>query len=968
MTENTRKKRAEKKPEEDRSKKPSSEKNRKGEPRNLFTRISLRIIKILLIWIPAVLIVLIAVLLIALELYLSPERVEELIIANFNELSYGTISLKVRDFSPYGGFEMDKILILNGEEFNKTKFVEIDKLVVRYGLFSMLIGNVHIDEIGIYRPRIYLKEKNGVWNAARLMKPGKEKPEEIPEVEEISEEGPPSKEINLPVSVEFLFKFILDDLRLYVNGSSFNSSAEGLTYTMDIRIPPFKTIPKSIEAVSLLKTMNFELNPKGEMDIFFSSREAGVKTPLMLNWKLFFDKGEEKRSAFESSLNVGTYKAPVRFQKTHLAPLDFIVSYDLTFYPVRDILKLSHLDIKFMDKKWIGLTGLIKQVTTKQEIDLKMAESNIVLDDLYPYFVSITGDRRTKFRGVVSLFPLTIDGNPEYMNIDGEINLKKIYFKNPGAEADIPSLQLLYSVKKRSGDMKISSGIKIPHLFYTLERDRSGDNGLDLDLDVFSYNNFEKIDINFLKFKFYNPAIKKDALTLALEGKVRLKPELSGNVNITRFTFLKEPLLGMLPGGIKKSLVSAPVNKPVNMSLDLEFALGTDATEAKLAMLLKVPDYNVEDLKINTSVFQDNIKKRVSLKKFTLGTETLGLSVNAGGTIDIKTPPFNDSDLRVSVKLDSPEMKPIYGPWKLSGIFELAASMKGDLKTGRASGNILIDRLFVKNDQSMLRVDDVNLDFPFEYSFQASGPGESRIAVNKGQVIDNENFKAAENFSIKSIRAKHPSRDMQFEYMKDFAATMFFKNNAFEIVKLKTYILDGAVYGRDIIFNLADMPYTGSFKNIEYRLVLDVTNVDIGQLDNPDPKAKTREAELSLNANFSGRGLDMFAGKGKDRSKELNVKGFININKVGERFANRLFKGLSEEKGESKLGIAQYAVDNSMSIKGFNYNLDMGLMYVNVHFERRLLGYIIQVEDVKFDRVPIQSYLNNIFRRESDEI
>ncbi|MCP4726775.1 MAG: hypothetical protein GY863_17160, partial [bacterium] len=405
---------------------------------------------------------------------------------------------------------------------------------------------------------------------------------------------------------------------------------------------------------------------------------------------------------------------------------------------------------------------------------------------------------------------------------------------------------------------------------------------------------------------------------------------------------------------------AVPLSKPVDMNLGLQFALG-DAIKADLGMLIKVPDFNINDLKLSAKMSQDNREQRLALKSFTMGTKTLGLSISANGTLDMKSQPFSDSDLKLIVKLDSPEMKPIYGPWELSGLFQLAANMKGDLKTGKAYGSIEIEKLFVKNDESKLSVEDVNLNFPFEYYFASTGPGASRIAVDKSQVIDNEKFKEMENFSIRSIKAVHPAREIQFEYLKDFAATMFFRNNTFELVKLKAYVLDGAVYGRDILFNLADMPHTGSFKNVEYRLILDVTNVDIGKLDNPDPAVKSRDAELSLNANFTGTGLDMFIGKGKDRGKELNVKGYINIHKVGEKFSNKLFKGLSEERGQSTLGIAQFAVDSSVSIKGFNYNLDTGLMYVKVSFIRKgFIGYIITVENILFDRVPIQNYLRSI--------
>jgi hypothetical protein len=346
-------------------------------------------------------------------------------------------------------------------------------------------------------------------------------------------------------------------------------------------------------------------------------------------------------------------------------------------------------------------------------------------------------------------------------------------------------------------------------------------------------------------------------------------------------------------------------------------------------------------------------------------SRTAGLKIGAIGRIDTAAPPFSDSDLSITAELDSPQMKPIYGSWNLSGRFKLTFNMKGDINTGKTSGNIKINNLFVNNKESLLSIEDLNMDFPFEYHF-ASGIVESRIAVDKIQLFDNENFKEKENFTIRSVKAKHPARKIEFEYAKDFAATMFFRNNAFEITKMKMYVLDGAVYGRDILFYLADMPATRNFKNVEYRLVLDAANVDIGKLDNPDRKGRS-EAELSLNAHFSGKGLDMFLGKGKDRGKELNTKGFIDINKIGEKFAKKLFEGLNEEKGKSKIGIAQYVLDNTMNIKGFNYNLDIGLMDVEVALSRRAIGYLILVEDIRITRMPIQEYLNNIFGRDQNE-
>lgn len=911
------------------------------------SKTAFKIIRIIFLWIPLAVISLVAAVLITAGLILTPARVESLVVDNFNSRSYGTISLKVDSFNLYSGFSIRNLVIRNGKEFNNSKFVEIEKLALKYGFFSIFIGNIHFDEIGIYKPRIYLEEKNGAWNFARLMHPTQKTKEE-----EKPEEGPPSKEINLPISVQFLLKFVLDDLRLYAKGSAFKTSVEGLTYNMDIWMPPFKRIPKSLEAATLLERMKIELNPREEMDVSFYSRDAEAELPLVLTWKLIFNKGADKKANFTSFFKFGTYKTPVRFKRTHLAPLNFMISYDMLYNPASDFLELNHFGVRFLGRKWLFLTGSVKNVTTSRNMDIRMTESNIVLDDFYPYFLSITGDTGTRFKGAISLFPLSVQGTPSSMDIKGEINCRNIFFKNPSAEAALPLVRLSYSVLKRSENMRINAKLDIPHLAYALERDRSGDNGLELNADVSALNGFQRVNLNGISLRLFNPEKKANALDIALKGDVELKPAMSGRISVTRFTFRKEPLPGMLTAAHRKSLEAVNLQKPVDIILNLGFSMAGGITAAALDMMVKVPDYNVNDLNLALDVAQNENKKLVALHRLHIGSKLKNLSIDARGNVEMKTQPVSDSDLKLAVSLNAPELNAVYGPWQLAGLFKLNASVKGDLKKGKAFGNIRIEKLFVKNDQGALRsINDLNLNFPFEYYFTPRYSGESRITVDKSSVIENENFREKENFTIKSVWIKHPSREDSLECLKDFSATMFFRNNTFEIVQLKAYVLDGSFYGRNILFNLADMKK----ENMEFKMVLDITNVDIGKLDNVDPKKKKRDAEISLNANFTGHNVDM--------SKEINMKGFINISKVGEKFANRLLKGLSEQKGESKLGgIGQFVVDNFQKVKGFNFTLDKGLVYTTVSLDRRLLGFLatFQDEKISFERMPIQEYLRKV--------
>lgn len=929
---------------------PSDKSPRRVRSRSL--RIAGKAAKIIFLYIPLALILLVIIAVAGLSIYLTPQRAERLIVEQFNARSYGDISLKVNKFGLLSGFEIENLRIRNGEEFGRTPFVEIKKLVCDYSILPMLIGNVRIREIGIYQPRIYLKEKNGVWNAAKLMKPGEpSKKKEEPEVEE--EKGPPPQEISLPVSVEFLFKFVLDDLRVYAEGAGMKTSLEGLSFGIDIYVPPFKKIPLSPEAVSVLDRMKIELNPREELDVRFVSETAEVSPPLVLFWKLAYQKPStpEEKQYFESRLRLGTYRTPVRFKRVHLAPLSFLVSYDMAYEPSRDFLNLNHFTVSFSGKKLLSLAGEVRDVTKTQRFDLRMVESSISLTELYPYYQQITGDRSMRFAGNLSLFPFTVKGDPKNIDVDGQVRIGNLYFRNPAIEARVPSMVLGYAVRMRGNDVALLSDLKIPHFDYVLNRGKSGDNGLAFALNARYNLKSQNVLINDMSLKFYSPASGADALRLAMDGAISLAPAPAGKVRISSLRFKKDPLLEMIPKPMARDLSRSlkAFKNPIDLGLEAGFNVGKELLTADVLVSLKAPDFKVNDLALRADIVQNNPRKMLLIRSVNLSSRERNLNVDVNGRVDLDNAPGKNTDVSVKIALDMPEMKEVFEKWALSGRVEISARQKGDIKTGTASGSVKIAHLNVKNPEEKIHVEDFNLNFPFEYNHRIALT-ESRIAVDKSSLIDSAFFREKDNFTIKSISIKHPARNIAFQVMKDFSATMFFRDNTFEIQTMKAYVMGGGFYGRNILFALRDL----KTDNMEYSLTLDVTNVDIGLLDDPNPKTRTRDAELSLNAQFKGRGVNV--------KKELTPVGYINIHKIGDAFANRLLKGLSSEKGKSKLGIAQFPVDNSMNVSGFNFNLDKGLVYTTVTFKRKAIGWLIGVEQnkVQFDRMKLQEYLRNI--------
>ena len=88
------------------------------------------------------------------------------------------------------------------------------------------------------------------------------------------------------------------------------------------------------------------------------------------------------------------------------------------------------------------------------------------------------------------------------------------------------------------------------------------------------------------------------------------------------------------------------------------------------------------------------------------------------------------------------------------------------------------------------------------------------------------------------------------------------------------------------------------------------------------------------------------SGRSVDFSSEFpDVNGYINIYKIEDKFANRLMKELSEEKGKSKLGVTQKIVDHFNLPKVFYFNIDSGNIYATVLLKRKTIGNIRHMED-----------------------
>ena len=395
-------------------------------------------------------VLLVAILFLAYEVYFSAARVEKLITNTFNEMSNGSISLKVKKASLFTGFIIEDVVVKAGPDFHSKPILKLDKITVLYNVFGFFVGDIGIHELGVYNPHAFLYRSAGKWNYETLMKSS---PEPTPEPEVDDTPGP--GKIVLPFSIRAFIKFVIEDFTVTVESegnkkSGFVAGAKNLNLRTFLITKQFSKIPLSVSEIisftSRIDKFLINLDPQKKIDLYYKNFYSNTKTPLDLHWLVTAD-GANKRTDFFSRLIVGHQGIPVNYKGKHPLPLGFSIGYELDYYPHKDNVSLNHFSVYFKNDPWVKMRGSIDNASEpdKSKIDLKMIKSRIVLDKLYPFYKVLTGDKKMKFGGTISL-PLTVSGMLKNLKVNGQVKLNNVFFNYPGTPARFSYLMLDYYV------------------------------------------------------------------------------------------------------------------------------------------------------------------------------------------------------------------------------------------------------------------------------------------------------------------------------------------------------------------------------------------------------------------------------------------------------------------------------------------------------------------------------------------
>ncbi|MCE9499618.1 MAG: hypothetical protein K8R21_03830, partial [Leptospira sp.] len=250
------------------------------------------------------------------------------------------------------------------------------------------------------------------------------------------------------------------------------------------------------------------------------------------------------------------------------------------------------------------------------------------------------------------------------------------------------------------------------------------------------------------------------------------------------------------------------------------------------------------------------------------------------------------------------------------------------------------------DDCKIYFVNKLNLDFPFLHDLGARVTKEL-IEGDKTRFIRTYGQNHIPNFTIFQVVGPHPSiPGAPFEFVKNngntpgFSARMDYTENYFLLQNMKILILDGVIYGRDVLFNIGG----GNSELMQYSATLQVKDIDLKQLLPAKSRHKIDDGKIKADMNLNGRNLS-------DPIGNLNL--FFSVYQIGEDFGKSAMNVMSSQN------IVMDYIYSSYNVEKMEIELSKGLVYASIFFKPSVLGAIVSIDDNKIsqERMPLANFL-----------
>jgi hypothetical protein len=548
-------------------------------------------------------------------------------------------------------------------------------------------------------------------------------------------------------------------------------------------------------------------------------------------------------------------------------------------------------------------------------------------------------------------------------------NLRPERFVSAGAKGPV-NFSLVSRSRRGLRDLTTKIRVNLNRFVYTLDNSQSRPMYIKVFADIGTSitHNMKHINVDLQKAGLRLLSLRqKPAVKLDLDGKVALRQgagqRIWGSIYLRKLFFDQMNLYDTMPdalrGGARRN--EQPLKDPVTMDGGVHFRMAGQHIRSHGDFGIKVPTFDVEDLKVAYKIHMDQRRNIIRIHKATVGSKSKHLSAKTHGKLaprrvyDAAKRKYVTKavpDIKAKVSLVSPKKGDGYSTFTVfrppgGAPINIGGSivLKAHVDDQNVSGSLDIRR-FQFNDSGYTQVKNMNMHFPFALQLDYK-KNISKLETGQAEVISNFHFSEKPNFTIESVSAKHPARDKSYTYMKDFQALMFVRDNTFELKKLQARVLDGQLIGKDTLFYLGNLDP----KKMQYQLKLNLINIDMAALDQTLVKKQQEGGLLSAFVNLSGQ--DPAAA---------DPRGYIIVNKIGPDIAKEVMEALNEKEGESKLGIAQPIVDRSTIPKSFEFRLGDGNIYTTVKFRRGAFSTVADLHpsELKYSRIPIQEFITGL--------
>ncbi|MCB1171200.1 MAG: hypothetical protein KDK25_12730, partial [Leptospiraceae bacterium] len=369
------------------------------------------------------------------QILLHPRTVEYIVKTVVEARTRSSITLNIQRSSLIYGFIIHDLKV-NTE--TGDPIVEIPELKLTWFLPGVLAGHAGIRELGIYDARVYVTEKDGVWNLDYLStgQPAEKKTPKKPATKE------PRESIDTYLPLKLYANLDIRNLQFH-----YSSQTEGQTLDasgLDIRLAfitnTFTSIPLNTRALDLFETLVVAINPYGPVRISYHNGN-NLDGDLTLSFR-FFRQTVDGQGIFSSLLNVDT--TSLTLSRTGYADTNpgLVAQYQTSYNEEEDALLYRDFNVGYNGRHWLAFEARVNELTRERpRIELSMLRSEIDLNEPGRFLAMLTNGR-IQLGGYLSVYPMSIRGPLDRMEFSIQAQGNGIFIRGNAGSHQVPTLDL----------------------------------------------------------------------------------------------------------------------------------------------------------------------------------------------------------------------------------------------------------------------------------------------------------------------------------------------------------------------------------------------------------------------------------------------------------------------------------------------------------------------------------------------